>query len=436
MISARKAGGPLAAALRARGNGKQSTPDTRQRSSVAMNRGPGRHSQPMFGERACPCGGGCPRCAASGRRDVPAPLRARAESLMGADFSGVALHPDAARVTAPLGARAVTRGQEIYFHPGEFEPGTATGDALVMHELAHTLQTRQANDVSAGFMGPVSRPGDSLEQNASALARGATTHAMAAPAGAALRTPFDAETADDRTRREHLLTSIDNAVDRILRLLQTGGLIEGGEVATERAGVRGVIYGEPGTDENFASYAERDARLHRIVRSLLAMSRLYRSAPVPADFSAPTDISVETTRDGEAPTTRTEFESAVTVPGGTAHFIGPNREWADLQGAYQRYQVAEGRTGGDFNFDWLYLDPTARIVTGAARGAPRIGRGVPSGAYMVVPDIEHDPLRYWRLDGFTPTPRGSIIVEFWHDDFGYYYMRHDERIDVPSPWSH
>jgi len=387
-------------------------------------------------QRACACGGGCPRCiAALEHRDLPATLRARTESMLGADFSGVRLHPDAARVTAPLRARAVTRGREIYFHPGEFKPGTPDGDALITHELAHTLQTRQPEN-GAAAMRPVSEPGDALEKNADALARGETTRALAAPAGAALRSPFDSESADERGRHERLLTSIGNAIDQILRLLQTGGLIEGAEVATERAGVRGVIYGTAGTpDESFASYTERDARLRRIVRSLLAMSRLYRSAPIPADFSAPTEITGEVTREGEAPTTTVEYETAVPVPGGTVHFVGPRREWADLQGAYQRYQVTQGQTGEAFQFDWLYLDPTARIVPGAARGAPRIGRGVPSGAYMVVPDIEHEPLRYWRLDGYSPVPRGSVIVEFWHDDFGYYYTHRGQRIDVPSPWS-
>src|SRR5579885_3227952 len=60
-----------------------------------------------------------------------------------ADFFNVRLHPDAAEVTAPLQARAVTRGQDIFFHPGQYQPGTPRGRALIAHELAHTLQTRQ-----------------------------------------------------------------------------------------------------------------------------------------------------------------------------------------------------------------------------------------------------------------------------------------------------
>ncbi|NIR58141.1 MAG: DUF4157 domain-containing protein [Gammaproteobacteria bacterium] len=363
-------------------------------------------------------------------------MRSRAESMLGADFAGVWLHPDAARVTAPLRARAVTHGQAIYFRPGEFQPGTPDGDALITHELAHTLQTRQRENGAAASMGPVSEPGDALEQNADALARGETTHVLAAPAGAALRSPFDSESAEERARRERLLTSIDNAVDRILRLLRTGGLLDRGEVATERGGVRGVIYGPAGAaNESFTSYADRDDRLRRIVRTLLAMSRLYRSAPIPAEFAPPTRTTMQVQREGQAPVQRTHYQSSVPVEGGTAHFGGRSPEWADLQAAYKRYQISEGQTGAAYDFDWLYLDPAATIVPGAARGAPRIGRGVPTGAYMVVPDIEHDPLRYWRLDGYSPIPQGSTIVEFWHDDFGYYYMHRGQRIDVPSPWS-
>lgn len=54
---------------------------------------------------------------------------------------------------------------------------------------------------------------------------------------------------------------------------------------------------------------------------------------------------------------------------------------------------------------------------------------------MVFPDIDKEPLRYWLQDGKSPTPKGSVIVEFLHDDFGYYYEHGGQRIDVPSPWS-
>jgi hypothetical protein len=89
----------------------------------------------------------------------------------------------------------------------------------------------------------------------------------------------------------------------------------------------------------------------------------------------------------------------------------------------------------EYFLDWFYLDADAIIVAGAARGAPRIGSGIATGVYVVVPDIDHEPLRYWRLYGNSPTPPGSVIVEFWNDDLGYYYPHRGQRVDVPSPWS-
>lgn len=397
---------------------------------------------PHLGTGACPCGGGCPRCAGSaasrspadGQR-LPASLRLRLEAVQRADFSEVRVHPHAPEITTPLHARAVTRGQDIYFHPGQFRPDTPAGEALLAHELAHTVQTRQPDGTRGARAEFVSRPGDAWERNADARARGELAPVLPAPADAVLRSPFDSEGEEDRARRERLLQSISNALDRILDLLRTGSSVQSVEVPTERGGVGGVIYAAGGSNEFFVNYAERDARLRRIVRSLIAMATLYRSAPIPADFAAPTLTSQGEVRRDEGPSrSQLEYETTVTTPEGSVHFGGPRPEWVELQAAYTRYQITQGLRYEEFQLDSLYLDPEAGIVRGTARGAPRIGRGVPSGAYMVVPDVDREPLRYWRLDGFSPIPAGSVIVEFWHDDFGYYYLHRGQRIDVPSPW--
>jgi hypothetical protein len=327
-------------------------------------------------------------------------------------------------VSAPLQARAVTSGQVIFFHPGEFDTETPKGKALIAHELAHTLQTRGAAQAGATHAS-VSTPGDALERNADALASGATRQALAAPAGAALRSPFDNETADQRTRRQSLIQSIHNAMDRLIRVLQSGALLSPAETATQRNGVQGVLYGAAAlsTDQEFISYAERDVRIRRIIRSLQAMATMYRTAPIPGNFAGPV----------LQPTG--EYQSTVTTPTGMSNFGGGTPEWADLQAAYERYRLSQGQTGDAYESDWLYIDPTNQIVPGAARGARRMASGVQTGAYMVVPDIEHEPLRYWRLTGTSPTPRGSVIIEIWHDDLGYYYTHSGQRIDVPNPWT-
>jgi len=110
---------------------------------------------------ACSCGGACPRCAGpghlslSGGRPLPAELRARFEAALAADLSRVRVHTESAATTAAtaLGARAFTLGHDMVFRAGEYRPGTATGDWLLGHELAHVAQLRpgRASDGSAGI---------------------------------------------------------------------------------------------------------------------------------------------------------------------------------------------------------------------------------------------------------------------------------------------
>jgi len=405
----------------------------RRRPSSIGYRGPQVKAQQAEIRRVLRFGGDPHSVVASSHKEgqvLPAAVRSHAESVQRASFSSVRVHPDAATVTTPLQARAVTHRQHIYFHPNEYTPGTPTGNELIAHELAHTLQTRQTENGAATSTGQVSEPGDAVERNAHALARGETTHALAAPAGVVLRSPFDNESADERARRQHLLTSISNAVNQLLRMLQSSGLIENVEVPIERAGVRGIIYGAhtAGTaDEQFSSYSDRDARVHRIIRSLMEMGTLYRGRAIAADFSAPTLDAASG-----------EYQSNVEYTAGAdeinSSFGGASEEWVDLQAAYERYRVALGRTSASYDADWYYLDPRIRIDTHAARDVPRASRGIGIGAYIVVPDVDNDPLNYWLLDGYRRAPRGATIIEVWSDDFGYYYMRGERRIDVPSPW--
>ncbi|HTQ29772.1 MAG TPA: DUF4157 domain-containing protein [Opitutaceae bacterium] len=352
---------------------------------------------------------------------------AGAQGLPQSDFFNVRLHPDAAEVTAPLQAKAVTRGQDIYFHPGQYQPGTPQGQALIAHELAHTLQTRQAGGSGSGRAPFVSQPGDAFEENADALARGETAHALAAPAGAALRSPFDSETPAERTRRQTLLQSISNATNTLIRLLQTSGLMNF-ETATTRNGVDGVVYIPLGANSPFASYADRNAQIRRIIGNLQAMGTQYRTTPVPGSFTPPTPT----------PSTGGYMSSVPYPPGGKmsgVNFQSSNAAWADLQAAYERNLLSQGLNTGQspYDRDWFYLDPTATVAPGAARGVQQLRAGTQTGIYVVVPDIENEPLRYWRLTGSSPTPRGSTTVELWVDQLGYYYMYRGQRISVPNP---
>jgi hypothetical protein len=64
------------------------------------------------------------------------------QPAFGADFSGVRVHTDATAqgLSDTLNAHAFTIGTDIAFAPGEYQPGTVVGDALIAHELAHVVQ--------------------------------------------------------------------------------------------------------------------------------------------------------------------------------------------------------------------------------------------------------------------------------------------------------
>jgi uncharacterized protein DUF4157 len=85
------------------------------------------------------------------------------------DLSDVRVHTDdnADRLNRSVSARAFATGSDVYFARGEYNPGTAAGDKLIAHELAHVVQQRGA---SAGGPLTVSNPGDALEREADAVA--------------------------------------------------------------------------------------------------------------------------------------------------------------------------------------------------------------------------------------------------------------------------
>jgi hypothetical protein len=77
----------------------------------------------------------------TGGRPLPDPIRTKMESFFGADFSDVRVHvgPEA----PSIGALAFTMGSSLYFAPGQYNPDSPQGQALLGHELAHVVQQRQ-----------------------------------------------------------------------------------------------------------------------------------------------------------------------------------------------------------------------------------------------------------------------------------------------------
>jgi Domain of unknown function (DUF4157) len=68
--------------------------------------------------------------------------RLELEPRFGYDFSSVRVHTDeaAARASRSIGAVAYTAGTDIAFATGRYQPNTASGQALLAHELTHVAQ--------------------------------------------------------------------------------------------------------------------------------------------------------------------------------------------------------------------------------------------------------------------------------------------------------
>jgi hypothetical protein len=72
---------------------------------------------------------------------LPEQVRRAMERSFHADFGAVRIHEDPH--VAALGAEAYTRGADIAFAPGRYQPESAAGLELLGHELAHVVQQAQ-----------------------------------------------------------------------------------------------------------------------------------------------------------------------------------------------------------------------------------------------------------------------------------------------------
>jgi len=79
------------------------------------------------------------RAVAGGGHPLDAGTRSTMEQRLGADFSGVRVHPNS---PAPqrLGAVAFTAGTDIVFAPSAYDAASPDGQRLLAHELAHVIQ--------------------------------------------------------------------------------------------------------------------------------------------------------------------------------------------------------------------------------------------------------------------------------------------------------
>jgi hypothetical protein len=73
---------------------------------------------------------------------LPDELREFMEPRFGADFGNVRVHTsnEAAQLNRALQARAFTRGADIFFNEGNYNPAESSGRQLLAHELTHVVQ--------------------------------------------------------------------------------------------------------------------------------------------------------------------------------------------------------------------------------------------------------------------------------------------------------
>ena len=110
---------------------------------------------------------------ASSGQPLHSDVRWLMQSRFGRSFADVRIHDDAAahRSAAGLLAKAWTRGSDIYFAEGYYQPHTRSGRALLAHELTHVAQQaggrgpadtghleREAGDVEAAFLAQRAQP--------------------------------------------------------------------------------------------------------------------------------------------------------------------------------------------------------------------------------------------------------------------------------------
>jgi hypothetical protein len=96
------------------------------------------------------------------RQERVAPLErdlgARMSRLLAFDVRHVAVVPESPAVTGST--KAVTKGDEVHFRPGAYQPGTVEGDWLVAHELAHVVQQHGGRGERTGTRKELEREAD------------------------------------------------------------------------------------------------------------------------------------------------------------------------------------------------------------------------------------------------------------------------------------
>ncbi|MFV8750909.1 eCIS core domain-containing protein [Nannocystaceae bacterium ST9] len=173
---------------------KTSKPSTSPRPTPTSERGGVSREPPAYGIAVLDGGARLDGSASPGRRglSLPAPIATKMARAFASDFSDVRVHLDGS--AARLGAQAFTRGRDIHFAPGRYDPHAAQGQALIGHELAHVVQQSQGRvPASARWRGHAINTDPALEREADESGQRATRGQPAGLRGPLRHAPASAD---------------------------------------------------------------------------------------------------------------------------------------------------------------------------------------------------------------------------------------------------
>ncbi len=122
-----------------------------------------------------------PPRAGGGGSPLPSLVRTKMERALGTDLSRVRIHQG--EEAESVGALAYTRGTDLHFQRGAYDPTSSPGQRLLGHELAHVVQQSQGRVASPAGAGAPINDDPRLEAEAEAAGtRAASGGAVAATA--------------------------------------------------------------------------------------------------------------------------------------------------------------------------------------------------------------------------------------------------------------
>lgn len=155
--------------------------------------------------------------AGGGAQALDAGTRSQMETAFGESFGDVRVHTGkpAGEAAEELGARAYTRGRDIYFNEGEYNPSTLEGRELLAHELTHVVQQRGGSSAQGASVG---RAGDTFEREADDIAASVVRGARVLVERQGAAPAYQRQTAGQRADAPRTATAAPSGAPREIHL--------------------------------------------------------------------------------------------------------------------------------------------------------------------------------------------------------------------------